>query len=259
MLSTVVSTVVSTLALLVASVRAVFGLRAPARAVLRRVSARQILFTGIEAVPLVALIAATVGILVIVQSAQSLPDFGQAEFMGRLLVLLIGKELGPILVAFVVASRSGAAIAAELSTMKTRGEIDGLAGAGVDPHAYIVFPRVLGVAVAVASLTVVFILTAFVAGFAFAAASRASLTFVGLVSTLFRAMTLEDIGVAMLKSLAFGTAIAGVCAHHGLSAGHASTDVPRVTLRAVVSALVACVVLEIIVTALTVDVGSLTR
>ena len=155
----------STMALLVASVRAVLHLKGPARAVLKRVTFRQILFTGIEAIPLVALLAATVGILVIVQSAQSLPDFGQAEFMGRLLVLLIQKELGPILVAFVVAARSGAAIAAELSTMKTRGEIDGLAGVGVDPLAYIVFPRVVGVAVAVASLTVVFNLTAFVAGF----------------------------------------------------------------------------------------------
>jgi phospholipid/cholesterol/gamma-HCH transport system permease protein len=223
------------------------------------VSARQILFTGIEAVPLVLLLSTTVGVLVIVQSAQSLPDFGQAEFMGRLLVLLIGKELGPILVAFVVASRSGAAIAAELSTMKTRGEIDGLTGCGVDPLAYLVLPRVVGVAVAVASLTVVFIMTAFVAGFAFAATSRASLTFAGLVSTLFRAMTVADLGVTMLKSLAFGTAIAGVCAHHGLSAGHASTDVPRVTLRAVVGAMVACVLLEIVVTALTVDVGALAR
>jgi phospholipid/cholesterol/gamma-HCH transport system permease protein len=251
--------VLSTLALLVASVRAVLHLGGPARAVLRRVSARQILFTGIEAIPLVSPIAATVGILVIVQSAQSLPDFGQAEFMGRLLVLLIQKELGPILVAFVVASRSGAAIAAELSTMKTRGEIDGLSGAGVDPLAYLVFPRVVGVAVAVASLTVVFIVVAFVAGFGFAAFSRASLTFVGLVSTLFHAMTIEDVFVSVSKSALFGTAIAGVCAQHGLSAGRASTDVPVVTRRAVVSALVWCVLLEIVVTALTIDTGSLTR
>jgi len=220
---------------------------------------RQILFTGVEAVPIVALIAATVGILVILQSASALPDFGQAEFMGRLLVLLIGKELGPILVAFVVASRSGAAIAAELSTKKTRGEIDGLEGVGVDSLAVLVFPRVVGVAVAVASLTVIFNAVAFFAGFSFAALSRASLTMVGLWTTLFHAMELADIGVAMSKSVFMGTAIAGICAKHGLAAGRSSTEVPIATLRAVVSAIVACVLIEIVVTALTVDLGALTR
>lgn len=249
----------STVALLVASARSAALLPAAARGVVRRTTFRQILFTGVEAIPLVVLIAATLGVLVIVQSAASLPDIGQAEFMGRLLVLLIGKELGPILVAFVVASRSGAAIAAELSTMKTRGEIDGLAGVGVDPLAVIVFPRVVGVAVAVASLTVVFITAAFVAGFGFAAASRASLTFAGLLTTLFRAMSLGDIAVAVGKSLLFGTAIAGLCAERGLAAKASSTEVPRMTLQAVVTALFACVVIEIVVTALTVDFGALTR
>lgn len=248
-----------TTALLVASVRSVWRLPPRARFALRRVSFRQILFTGIEAIPLVSLVAVTFGILVIVQSANSLPEFGQAEFMSRLLVLLIGKEFGPVLVAFLVASRSGAAIAAELSTMKTRGEIDGLSAVGVDPLATLVFPRIAGVAVAVASLTVVFIGVAFLAGFAFAAVSRESLTFSGLVFNLFSAMTLGDIAIAMSKSLLFGVAIAGFCAERGLAAGRSSTDVPRMTLQAVVSAVFACVVIEIVVTALTVDFGALTR
>jgi phospholipid/cholesterol/gamma-HCH transport system permease protein len=249
--------VLSALALLIASVRGALRLRTSARGVLRSATFRQILFTGVEAVPLVALIAGTVGVLVIVQSATSLPDIGQAEFMGRLLVLLIGKELGPILVAFVVASRSGAAIAAELSTMKTRGEIDGLLGVGVDPLTYLVFPRVVGVAVAVASLTVVFNVVAFFAGFSFAAFARESLTFSGLLATLFKALTLQDIAVFVTKSLFFGTAIAGVCASYGLRAGRSSTEVPQLTLRAVVAALVACVAIEIVVTALTIDTASL--
>ncbi|MBI1945526.1 MAG: ABC transporter permease [Deltaproteobacteria bacterium] len=250
-------TLLAMMSLLVASVRGALGARGAARDVLRRASFRQILFTGIEAIPVVGLLAATVGVLVIVQSATSLPDIGQAEFMGRLLVLLIGKELGPVLVAFVVASRSGAAIAAELSTMKVRGEIEGLVGVGVDPLAFLVFPRVLGVAVAVASLTVVFNVVAFFAGFSFAAISRESLTLVGLFTTLFHALTLGDIATFVLKSLLYGTAIAAICAHYGLSAGASSTDVPRVTLRAVVAALVACVVVEVVVTALTIDVGAL--
>ena len=246
-----------TVALLVAAVRGALRLGAPARRVLWRVVARQVLFTGIEAVPIVALIAAVVGVLVIVQSAASLPDFGQAELMCKLLVFFILKELGPILVAFVVAARSGAAIAAELATMTVRGEIDGLTGSGVDPLAYLVLPRVTGVAVAVASLTVVFNLVAFLAGFGFAAASRTTLTFGGLASTLFAAMAVGDVLVSVVKSLLLGGAIAGNCAKHGLSSGRAPTDVPQVTLRAVVSTLIACVIIEVMVTAVTTDFSSL--
>jgi phospholipid/cholesterol/gamma-HCH transport system permease protein len=248
---------VQTVALLIAAVRGAIRLGLPAQRVLWRVVTRQVLFTGVEAVPLVALIAAVVGILVIVQSATSLPDFGQAELMCKLLVFFILKELGPILVAFIVAARSGAAIAAELATMTVRGEIDGLAGAGVDPLAYLVLPRVTGVAVAVASLSVVFSIVAFLAGFGFAAASRATLTFLGLAQTLFHAMVVGDVLVSGVKSLLLGGAIAGICAQHGLSAGRAPTDIPQVTLRAVVSTLIACVVIEVLVTAVTTDFSSL--
>jgi phospholipid/cholesterol/gamma-HCH transport system permease protein len=245
-----------TVALLVAAVRGATRLGLPAQRILWRVVARQVLFTGVEAVPLVALIAAVVGVLVIVQSAASLPDIGQAELMSELLVFFILKELGPILVAFVVAARSGAAIAAELATMTVRGEIDGLAGVGVDPLAYLVLPRVTGVAVAVASLTVVFNFVAFLAGFGFAAASRATLTFGGLLGTLFRAMEVGDVAVSVVKSLLLGAAIAGICAKHGLSSGRAPTDIPRVTLRAVVSTLIACTAIEVLVTAATTDFSS---
>jgi len=245
-----------TVALLVAAVRGVRRLGPPARRMLLRVVTRQVLFTGVEAVPLVALIAAVVGVLVIVQSAASLPDIGQSELMCELLVFFILKELGPILVAFVVAARSGAAIAAELATMTVRGEIDGLQGTGVDPLAYLVLPRVTGVAVAVASLTVVFNVVAFLGGFGFAAASRATLTFVGLTGTLFRAMEVGDILVSVVKSLLLGAAIAGICAKHGLSAGRAPTDIPRVTLRAVVSTLIACTAIEVLVTLVTTDFRS---
>lgn len=246
------------LALLVASIRrALFTLDGAGRAVLLRATRRQILFTGFDAIPLVSLLGAVVGVLVIVQSANSLPDIGLAESMGKLLVLLILKELGPVLVAFVVAARSGTAIAAELATMKVRGEIDGLAGVGVDPLAFLVFPRVIGVATAVVSLTVVFNTVAFLAGFGFAASSRATLTLEALFSTLFRAMTLQDVLLMVTKSATMGVAIAGICAARGLSAGTSSTDVPVATLRAVVSALFACIVIEILLTLLFVDFAAL--
>ena len=245
------------MSLLVAAARRKMLLRGEARRAVRRVTARQILFTGVEAIPLITLLGAAVGVLVILYSAQHLPDVGGAEFMGRLLVLVITRELGPIMVAFVVAARSGTAIAAELATMQVRGEIDGLVGVGVDPLTYLVWPRVVGVAVSIAALNVVFNVAAFAVGFTLAANSRVSLDLSSLIEHLFYAMTVADLALSLVKSVTMGIAIAGICASAGLRAGHASTDVPRLTLKAVVNTFWACLFIEVVLTLLFTDPAAL--
>lgn len=246
----------NTLAILIASVRRSWALPATLRAQLRQVSLRQVYFTGVEAAPLVMLLACAVGILVILQSADRLPDFGQAEFMGRLLVLVILRELAPVLVAFLVAARSGTAIAAELGTMGVRGEIDGMMGVGIDPLSYLVWPRVLGVVVANVALNLLFNAVAFCAGFGVATFYRPTLSLGALFDTLFRAMTLADLAVGGFKSVAMGIVIAGVCAARGLEARGTSTEVPRVTLRAVVGAFWGCLTVEMVVTLAFTDFGA---
>jgi phospholipid/cholesterol/gamma-HCH transport system permease protein len=249
---------VDTTSLLVASGRRALRLQGAARSAVVHITARQVLFTGVEAIPLIALLGGVVGVLVVLQSASRLPSVGQAEFMGKLLVLFVLRELGPVLVAFVVAARSGTAIATELGLLRVRGEIDGLLGVGVDPLVFVVWPRVVGVATAVVSLTVVFNVVAFVAGFGVAAATRPTLSFLALFETLLQAMTLADLGMSLLKSTLMGVAIAGVCAQHGLDVQGASTEVPVASLRAVVSAVTTCIAIEIVLTLLSTDLRSLT-
>lgn len=257
-LPSAVQRAVDTTSLLVASGRRALHLQGEARTAVLGVTARQVLFTGVEAIPLIVLLGSVVGVLVVLQSAARLPSVGQAEFMGKLLVLFVLRELGPVLVAFVVAARSGTAIATELGILSVRGEIDGLLGVGVDPLTFIVWPRVVGVATAVVSLTVVFNLVAFVAGFGVAAATHPTLSFVAMFKTLLGAMTLPDIGLSVLKSMMMGVAIAGVCAQHGLDVRGASTEVPVASLRAVVSAFTACIGIEVVLTLLFTDLSSLT-
>lgn len=223
------------------------------------VTARQIVFTGVDAIPLASLIGASVGVLVILNSADRFPDFGQAEFMGELLVLLILRELGPILVALLVAARSGTAIAAELGTMVVRGEVHGLAGVGVDPLIYLIWPRVIGVAVSIVGLNVIFNTVAFVAGFQMAVLSRPTLDLLALYETLFRAMEVNDIALSLTKSLLMGVAIAGICARQGLSAQPSSVEVPRVTLQALVSTLWVVILIEFALTFVFTDLSALTR
>ncbi len=114
---------------------------------------RQILFTGVEAVWLVVVIAVLAGISVVVQAQVWLARFGQTELLGAILVTVIIRELGPLLVNFVVIGRSGTAICTELANMKVRQEVEVLDAQGVDPIIYLVLPRILGMIISVFSLT----------------------------------------------------------------------------------------------------------
>ena len=74
----------------------------------------QILFTGVEALSIVSLIALSIGAVIIVEGGSILPRFGQTSLLYSILIVVITRELGPILTAFVIIARSGTAIATEL-------------------------------------------------------------------------------------------------------------------------------------------------
>ena len=79
--------------LLVAAARGAMRLKGPARKSVWRLARRQVFFTGVEGVPLIAILAAVVGSVVVVQSVTYLPDAGQAEFMGNLLKMIEGEPV----------------------------------------------------------------------------------------------------------------------------------------------------------------------
>ena len=110
----------------------------------RNVLARQILFTGFEAWRFMSLIALLVGIAVVVQAQVLLRSLGQTAHLGSILVMVIVREVGPILTNVVVLGRSGNAMATEMANMKLNGEVHAIEAQGIDPFLYLVLPRVIG-------------------------------------------------------------------------------------------------------------------
>src|ERR1043165_3415416 len=131
--------------------------RSWARAVLNRF-ARQVLAVGVEPLGFVCIVAAFVGISVVVQLAFWTGKTGQSQLLGPLLVTVVARELGPLLTNIVVIVRSSSAMATELGVLKINGEVRVLEEQAKDPFLYLVLPRVLGVAVSTLCLTIVFIL-----------------------------------------------------------------------------------------------------
>jgi phospholipid/cholesterol/gamma-HCH transport system permease protein len=116
---------------------------------------RHVYETGITAVPIVALIAFLIAVIVAYIGAQQLRKFGGEIFVVDLVTVSVLRELGVLLTAIIVAGRSGSAFAAEIGAMKLNDEVDALRAMGMDPVEVLVLPRILGLVIALPALTVV--------------------------------------------------------------------------------------------------------
>lgn len=205
--------------------------------VTREVLKRQILFTGVEALPFITLIALLTSGVVVVQG-HLLAGAGGRDLLGLMLVTVVVRELGPLIVAFIVIGRSGAAIAAELANMRVHHEIDSLEAMGVDPFEYLIVPRMAGVVAAVVSLTIAFITACLAGGWVllqFIATAPPLLS--DYVTMLAVPMSAGDGLVLLAKTVVPGALVAAIACHEGLNAAPSSTDVPRAATRGVVRAL----------------------
>jgi phospholipid/cholesterol/gamma-HCH transport system permease protein len=117
--------------------------------------ARHVYDTGITAMPIVALIAFLISVILAYLSAQELRGYGVDIYVADLVTIGVLRELGVLLTAIVVAGRSGSAFAAEIGSMQLNEEVDALIASGVDPFEVLVVPRVVGLVIAMPLLTIV--------------------------------------------------------------------------------------------------------
>ncbi|HEY2808602.1 MAG TPA: ABC transporter permease [Steroidobacteraceae bacterium] len=123
---------------------------------LRPVSiARHVFDTGVTALPIVALIAFLISVIIAYMSATQLRGLGADIYVVDLVTIGVLRELGVLLTSIIVAGRSGSAFAAELGTMKLNQEVDALIATGLDPFEVLVVPRVAGLVIALPLLTIV--------------------------------------------------------------------------------------------------------
>ncbi len=192
---------------------------------------RQVYFTGAMAAVGLVLRAAVLGALVIAVMMDVLDT--NADVAVKILLWAVFRELGPLAAAIVVILRSGSAIAAELAVMRVSGETDTLRHLGINLYDYLVLPRVAGVTIATAAITVYIQFVAIAGGLLFAPlvidASFAQL--LGGFTSLFSPV---DAFYSLVKSLLFGFSISACCCYQGLHPPELSRNgVPKAVTRAV--------------------------
>src|SRR2546430_17021841 len=110
---------------------------------------------GVRSLSIVGITSLFIGMVLALQTAYSLADFGGSLFIGKVVSLSLVRELAPVLMALMVGGRVGAGIAAELGTMKVTEQIDALRALAASPIRKLVVPKVLATSLMFPVLTVV--------------------------------------------------------------------------------------------------------
>lgn len=191
---------------------------------------------GIKAIPIVALMAFLISIVMGYQGATQLEKFGATIFTIDLVAISVLREMGVLITAIMVAGRSGSAFAAQLGVMQVNEEVDAMRTIGLDPFEILVLPRILAIVIALPLLT-------FIADI------------VGLLGTLFVSSTLLDISllqflervkntsalpaffIGLIKAPVFAVLIGMVGCMQGMQVRGSAAQVGEHTTKAVVQAI----------------------
>ncbi|MGV3773308.1 MAG: MlaE family ABC transporter permease [Verrucomicrobiales bacterium] len=212
--------------------------------VIRPLIVSQIFRAGIKLLPMVGFLAFALGIVVIGQTVSLLNRLAAQDYLGIVMVVVIVRELGPLVTALLVLARVGTSIVIELSTNRATGEVEALEALGIDPIHYLVVPRVIGLAVSVFSLTVYLIILALIGGYLFAFLQDVPLKPGEYIHQLASSLRWTDFILLGFKTVIFGTIIAIVTCFQGLAKPVKLEDVSNVTSSAVVESVIACVVID---------------
>ena len=199
---------------------------------------------GVGSLGIVFLTGLFTGMVLALQSAVEMEQFGATIYIGRLVGASTVRELGPVLTALMVTGRAGSGIAAELGAMRVTEQIDALQTMGVDPVRKLVVPRLAACLIALPLLTVVTDLVAILGGLLIAVVKldlTADLYMRSVYQTLaqtgfvFRYVPVDFV-MGLMKPLFFGAIIALTSCHFGMRTGGGTEGVGRAATGSVVTA-----------------------
>jgi phospholipid/cholesterol/gamma-HCH transport system permease protein len=193
----------------------------------------QIERTGLDAMPIVGLLAFLIGVVTAYQGADQLRRFGAEIFTVNLVGISVLREMGVLLAAIMVAGRSGSAFAAQIGTMQVNEEVDAMRTIGLDPIEVLVLPRVWALVIALPLLTVWADLAGVVGGQLMAWATL-DIPAVQFYERVRNVVPLWAFWVGMIKAPVFGLLIALIGCREGLHVSGSAESVGLHTTRAVV-------------------------
>lgn len=215
------------------------------KALVRKFTLEQIYYTGCQALGVIIPVALIIGSANIIIFSEVSNQYD----LGKTLVMLLVREIGPMVTALVVILRTATAVTIEIGYMKVLHEIDAIEMAGLDPIRVICIPRMIGITLAIGCLFIIFDLVAVFGGYAIVW----TLTHIPVGSLLLqigRAITFSDILVGLIKAVSFGMATTTICLYHGFETKRGITEIPVRTSKVAIECFFSCLVIDVAISAL---------
>ncbi len=204
---------------------------------------------GVATFPIVLLISFFTGMVLSLQSAYQMQKISAEMYIASLVSLSLTRELGPVLTALIVAGRCGAAITAEMGTMKVTEQVDALETLSTNPIQYLVIPRFIALLVMLPLLTICADFFGIIGGYLIGV-GKLNITHAMYVEMTWEPLAVKDVMTGVVKSLSFAVLICIISCFEGLNARGGAEGVGEATTSSVVRSFIMIIVADCFFTAL---------
>jgi phospholipid/cholesterol/gamma-HCH transport system permease protein len=234
--------------------RTYLAVRGKGTRIRRSMLVAQMVRVGVRSIPIVALVQIFIGVILALNLAPTLEDYGQLERVADVVGIAVFRELGPLISAIILSGFAGAAIAAELGAMVEGEEIKALRAHALDPIRFLVVPRIIATTVMMVGLTILADVIGVFGGF------LTAVFVLGVPAQLYldltqAALSLGDYYTGLFKGGVFGAIIASLACYEGLSVSGGAVGVGRATTTTVVKSIVALIGADMVFTAVFYTLG----
>lgn len=217
---------------------------------------RQAFYIGYKSLPLVAITAFIMGLVITIQSRPTLVEFGAEAWLPKMVSVSLVREIAPVISALICAGKIGSSIGAELGSMKVTEQIDAMEVSGTNPYKYLVVTRVTASTLMIPVLAIFADAVSLYGGY-LGANIRGMVSWDLYWSQVFDVLAYSDILPAVIKTFFFGFAIGVIGCYMGYTNLQGTEGVGRAANSAVVISSLLVFVIDLIVVQIT-DVLSLT-
>lgn len=210
--------------------------------------------SGVRAMPVTAMVGFLIGIVLSYLSALQLKQLGGEVYIVNILGMGVIRELGPVLVAVLVAGRSGSAMTAQLGVMRVTEEIDALATMGVSRSLRLILPKVVALGIAMPLLVLWTNAIALVGGM-ISAQIQLDISYAFFFETLPKVVPVANLWIGLVKGIIFGVMVALVACHYGLRVLPNTESLSANTTSSVVTSITVVILIDAIVAIVTRNIG----
>ena len=209
----------------------------------------QMVFMGVNSILIVFFVIFFTGVVLAMQSAPQLRQMGAVFYVAGLVSVSICRELGPVLTALVIAGRIGAAITAEIGSMKVNEQIEALDIMGINPVRYLIIPKFIALLIMLPCLTIIGDVAGILGGY-FIGIGNLDINSGLYIQTASKFLTMKDIYTGISKSFVFAMIITMVGSYQGLKTKGGAVGVGQSTTKSVVASFILIIIADSILTAI---------